>query len=663
MISSRSLFKEEYKKYIWASALTTLIFLLARFIAPLLAFSSYIGSGYEDLENRFLALNSYLTLETFDTKIIMIFLALFMGGLVFSYLHNKKKVDFYHSLPISRTKLFFIKYFIGIFIVIPIMIISNCLLYIIISIILKGDIVPFTETIKLIIFDILFFVLIYSITIFSNILSGNTLIGNILAIFLINLSSIILLCITGFLDIFFENVISISHLEYKNLFNPILTYNNLSIINDDLLNSRLDRIYKSTLYNNTSIFIIYSIATIIIVAISWYLFKIRKSERSGICIAFKYPKTILKYLGVCVGSLLLGEVFQIISGSIIPLYIGTILFCIILHCIVEILYEFDFKAMFKNWFSIIGCIVICFLTIACFKFDLFNILGYVPEVDNVKSVNFSVTYRKNIETDDTQIIENLTNLHKSFLEEYNKKDKKLQRDNLNNSIQVLYKLKNGKLVSRQIKIYDSKDDMKNLLSEILNSKVYIEGDNDFLYVDSVKDNTEIDLIIDNADNHYYEDIKKINKEELFNVIKKDIEEYGIYHKDDKTLFVVNLRVTNKHDYDYERIYHRDIFITDKYKNTLAYLSKIGIEPKRYTIEDVEKISFIHPLLEEDKYITDKEDIEKILSEYTLPSLENDYDRKDHSLDVLIKNKGLYSIKISNKLFTELVEKYNLQKFF
>ena len=39
-------------------------------------------------------------------KMVFLALAVVCGVAMFAYLHNRQKVDFYHSLPISRTRLF-----------------------------------------------------------------------------------------------------------------------------------------------------------------------------------------------------------------------------------------------------------------------------------------------------------------------------------------------------------------------------------------------------------------------------------------------------------------------------------------------------------------------------------------------------------------------------
>ena len=43
--------------------------------------------------------------------------------MLFHYLHNRLSVDFYHAMPLSRKKLFFSRYFVGIvFLLVPLLV-------------------------------------------------------------------------------------------------------------------------------------------------------------------------------------------------------------------------------------------------------------------------------------------------------------------------------------------------------------------------------------------------------------------------------------------------------------------------------------------------------------------------------------------------------------
>ena len=53
-------------------------------------------------------------------KLVLIVLAILCGVAMFRYLHDKRQVDFYHALPISRGRLFLVQYVTGVAAVIPV---------------------------------------------------------------------------------------------------------------------------------------------------------------------------------------------------------------------------------------------------------------------------------------------------------------------------------------------------------------------------------------------------------------------------------------------------------------------------------------------------------------------------------------------------------------
>lgn len=673
MISNRlsfnfKLFKEEYKKYIWASALTILAFLFSKIVLPLLDYSNYLYNKKQAMEynpnsieeDLLKALNNYLTLDYLFNKFIVIGLAILMGVVIFSYLHNKKKIDFYHSLPISRTSLFFTKYSLGIVVVVPIMIIAHFILYAIFKVALGEFIVPFKEVLEPILVDTVFFIVIYSITIFAIILSGNTIIGVILSGILINLITIILLIIYFLNDLFFNFKIYIYYIfDYNYKYNPLFTY--LEMKNNIVHNS-----ITNINFSNLSIVITYIIFLIIITIINLFLFKIRKSESATSCIAFKYAKPILKYLGVCVGGVFVGIVFNAFSRSAFLLYIGVFIGCLILHCIVEIIYEFDFRAIFKNWYSIIACIVISSAICATYQFDIFNRLDYIPKLDKIESVNidFNGKELKGKNLKDTEIIRSAVELHKIEREISNLKEN--EKLNVNTTLKIDYKLKNGIIISRYVDslYYDSQtiEQQRKLINNILSNKEYIESARPILYVDNFKKNDlKVDVTSNRYDNNEYYKPQVCNNEELLKNIRKDVEANGLYTSIEDTLFYIEFSWFERYKYKGDALLEsRNCFyITDKYINTLNYLANnCNIYPENFKPEEVKYI-YTRYNKNYELVIIDKEGIEKVLANYKIDSLRGFESYIEYVYLNLVTKDGLnYDIIVDHKFYEELKKDYS-----
>ncbi len=643
------LFKEEYKKYIWASALSCIFYIFAKIVPPLLEFSSIP----EDLEqniklDRLISINSYLTVNNGFNKFITALLAVIVGTAIFSYLHNRKKVDFYHSLPISRNNLFITKYILGILIVVPIMILIQLLSYGILSVILKENITGVKDVFEAIAFDTVFFISIYSFVVFSNIIAGNTIIGVLLSGIIINLGTIITAIIISLGEVFFRGVYLNYLLDYQIKYNPIICYFSLQ-------NNKEFEPAVNISFSKINLLITHIIITIIIAIICWLLFKVRKSEKSNICLSFKYAKTILKYLGVCIGSILMGLIFYTVTYKNFSLYFGVILGSIILHCIVEIIYDFDFRAMFKNWYSIIGCAIISCVIICTFHFDLFKTQQYIPSINKISNIDINNTSGiansiNDVEND--EIIEIITALHQISVKNYDFKNNTRSINTNNNIIgtfRVTYNLKNNLIVKRDIYIYNESLD---LLKQLMNNEEYIQKALPFLYDTNVAKNNFTLQIYNNANNSIYvTDYEKYLK--LMEVLKKDIEQNGIYN-DAKPKFAIHLEILSNDNYNSYDYYYINIY--DTYTNTLDYIiNTLDLAPKDLDSNYVDSIFFYDTEIMDDLEIKDKEIIDKILSNYLIDNIyrTNFNYNYDYRLNLIDKNGNYMSINIPGDLLKKL----------
>ena len=643
------LFKEEYKKYIWASALSCIFYIFAKIVPPLLEFSAIP----EDLNQneklyRLISINSYLTVNNSLNKFITALLAVIVGTAIFSYLHNRKKIDFYHSLPISRNNLFFTKYIIGIFIVIPIMIIIQLLSFGILSIILKENITGVKDVFEAIAFDTLFFISIYSFVVFSNIIAGNTIIGVLLSGIIINLGTIITAIIISLCEVFFRGVYLNYLLDYQIKYNPIICYFSLQ-------NNKEFEPAVNISFSKINLLITHIIITIIIAIICWLLFKVRKSEKSNICLSFKYAKTILKYLGVCIGSILMGLIFYAITYKSFSLYFGVILGSIILHCIVEIIYDFDFRAMFKNWYSIIGCAIISCVIICTFQFDLFKTQRYIPSINKISNIDINNTSGISNSINDVEndeIIEIITGLHQISVKNYDFKNNTSNTNENNNIIgnfTVTYNLKNNLVVKRNLYIYD---ESLNLLKQLMSKKEYIQKALPFLYDTNILKNNFTIRIFNNANNLIYvtDYEKSLN---LIEVLKKDIEQNGIYN-DAKPKFAIHLEILPNDNYNTYDDYYINVY--DTYNNTLDYIiNTLNLNPKNLDSNYVNSISFYDIEIMDNIEIKDKEIIDKILSNYLIDNIyrTNFNYNYDYSLNLIDKNGNYMYINVPGDLLKKL----------
>ncbi len=131
MTSKNLFFKlilENVKRRVWTIALGFLVFFFTLPVAEAFVFSDKRYYTYENYENyrRMIDGNALDIISAGNgfLVIVVVTAALICGVSSFAYLHSKKKVDFYHSLPVRRETLFAVSFVNGILIMVAVYLVN-----------------------------------------------------------------------------------------------------------------------------------------------------------------------------------------------------------------------------------------------------------------------------------------------------------------------------------------------------------------------------------------------------------------------------------------------------------------------------------------------------------------------------------------------------------
>lgn len=373
-----SLVLDKIRKNAW---IITLYSVVLFFSMPVFLSIRLQGIENHIMENREIILSQLVkTFFAIDNKFVT-FLAIpaavIAGATVFFYINSKKQVDFFHSLPLRREKLFVTNYCAGVvFFLIPY---TAGLLLSVVILGVMGYISYLSPGVLVsgYLFNMLLYMVIYSITIFAMILCGNLVVS--------------LLGTTVFL--IYGPILSIAYLElmrffYKNFYSQLYDINSL------LRNSSptFDFMMVGRNYTFSPLRItLYILLAALLTGISMYLYNKRPSEAAGRAIAFKVSQPVLKYPIVFLATLISGVFFSSVGGDRISWMIfGFISGGVLSHFIIEIIYSFDFKAIFKNikGLCIFGVLFAIFISV-----PMFDMTGYdrkLPEISDIKNVKVSI---------------------------------------------------------------------------------------------------------------------------------------------------------------------------------------------------------------------------------------------------------------------------------
>lgn len=381
---------EDTKRRLWTVALASLVFFFMFPVWAALLVSRYlnpdrINAGWDNtqlglqemklqLMERFL---NWISIESGLLVFVMILFAVICAVSGFSYLHSRRKTDFFHSIPVKREKLFAVTYLNGIlYIAIPYFI-SLVAASLLVQIKASSPIEWGTVFTSYLI-HISFYVLVYSTTVVAVILTGNTLVSlmGTLVFFLWGPGVTLLTYgyFSVYFDTFFDNQIFLE--QFTRYSSPVSWY--ISFLSE----------------NTGAVATVFWVlaAAAVLTAIAVFLYKKRPSEAAGRAMAFKKSQPIIKILIVVPAALFSSLFFLEMRGGDGWSIFGLICGIGISYCIVEIIYNFDFRRLFAHKKQLAVCTLISAAILAFFRFDMPGYDSYIPSADRIESCGVYIRY-------------------------------------------------------------------------------------------------------------------------------------------------------------------------------------------------------------------------------------------------------------------------------
>jgi len=669
-MTSKSLFfkllKEDFKVRIWTLAVSILIFFFSHIVGTAMMLSMYKYNRAFSEPTDLLSYKvefvqtfySYIGIKNPLFAFIFVVLAVIVAMSGFSYLYSKKKVDMYHSLPVRREVLFFVKILNGILIVILPYIVCSFIASLLV-LVNMGDAGIIVTTFFSVAEWILLFIFNYTIVIFAIMLTGNMLVGILACGFLNFYAPAFSQLISGYESTFFDTYYRVGFIAEKVL----LKLSGIMVIFG---------VFDGRLREKMLIAVV---GSIVLLVINLLLYKKRASESAGKSISFNIIKLPIKFMIVIFMSMLMYLFgYEMMSNSIAWGVFGAVSAGIITHCIMEIIYNQDFKKIFAKKLQMLICIVISLFVAAVFQFDIFGYDRYIPKVSDISSAavvsdflesNASQYFNEMGFHNETRY-DSITNIEYAsdndiesmLMREMNIKDKEAvvalaklgvanlssewRADSISERVLISYKLKSGKKVQRVYNI-DFDAAIKEL-SSIYDDEGYKTGMYPILSEDS-KNIVSVDFngIRDNdkhltSENGDLAKLTEVYKKELMS-LKYDtkVKSYpfaSIRFSDADAQKILDAAYKDRGNYsDYSSDSKYSDLMDDvgyypvypEFKETVAMLKAMGVDVKeKMSVEDIDRIEVSEFKPEQietyydsynetgTKVFTDAKDIEEIL---------------------------------------------------
>lgn len=562
-----------------------------------------------------------LTLPSIGYAVPIILIGMLLSFDFFRYLHSKKQMDFYESLPINRHTAFLTRCScaFGVFLI-------PYLFCVILETLILVSFGFFTTTLLYnlllnMVCMILSFLIVFLFGVLSMILTGHSIVALFgFCIFGVYAPILVRYIYPSYAGEFFDTFMKDqSNLFFLNYLSPIgLTYK--------LTHSYYDWQIKDHIFD----FIAIVVMILIIGTACYFLFKKRPSEAAGRAMTFENWNSIIRILIVIPASLYIGLYLKQVSsmGSRIWMIFGYIIATVLVHGIIESVFRFDIRGLWAKKLQMVGCLVVSIFIAFIFWFDLWGYDRYLPDLDKIETITISCNGVETTTLNPDGIYgENIENAYKLAQNIIHQGHRLGDGENLE-WIMFDYHLKNGSIRTRQY--YMDFDSNKELFDKIFVTKDY-KDDICRLYNESWDVITHITVSDGISEETLY--LSPSEKEILFNTYIAEytpitfsyIREFSsIGHF---TLHSKEEEFSSFNCYLYPECTQTIAFL-DKYlqaNESTKDLGSLSISPlEKYTIQSVE-------IYCEDgtKIITDQETINSIKEDliYT-----DDYGRKFNNID-------------------------------
>lgn len=591
--SSKGLLCDSLRRNLWGFVLGSVGFFLS-LLLPLLM------TMQRALENRAQNLKEFPEMVDYDwqralenvadllgggnffVKTALVVMAIVCGVVMFAYLHSRQKVDFYHSLPISRTRLFVNNFLTGILLtllpyLVMLVIAVACTFGMGFSAAFDG-----AAVISALVSQMILFLTIYALSVLTTVICGNTVISLLLLAW-VHLSPMLArFLFAGLCEKFYSTyyfAMSTENIQQTVRLSPLVEMYDINGFSFNFLfTSRIGMEVPSA----GGLLLAYLVVAVLATALALWLFRIRRSERAGVALAFSRVKLPLKVYMCLFMGVAFGMVFGVIAGDF-WFWVGLVIGTVLTHWIVEIVYAFDFHAIFGKPLHLVVILAVLFAGMLCMKFDVTGYDTWLPARNDIQAVS--------VNGDASEMLSDESNIDAAYrLAEIGceaNADALREQGNYQ-GITLRFQL-SGRTAYRNFLLPDD-EEVNTLLEQIYGSEEYKRVVWPLFQVDlEAGEQNDIFMDIYTNDSASYAIAATISYPNAVEHIITTLREESLVRQQN-SLPVLRLEMTQMTE-DGRSYYKGDVYVTAEDKKTLALIEEItGVKPATLSAENVDLIN-------------------------------------------------------------------------
>lgn len=367
----------------WLPAFLTLGYLLAFPVVSLLMIGNWGGLRYTTYQLEILYDNLWRD-GFLLTGGVVVSLAAFLNGINgFLYLYSRKQTDFYHSLPVKRSRMFWNRVYTGL--------VYNLVPYVIMEFfaVCIGAARGFfsLKLMKAAVILLLLHLLLYFMVYFSVVLvlciTGNLLMGAVCLGAIYAYGPFFSLLIMGYRSVFYHT------------YTLEKTYGLIRFLQTSGSPAALALSFYKTYSQGRGMGYLLAIVfvTIFFIIVSYFAYTRRASEAAERPIVYKKTALVIKFLIVIPCGLSAGYIFYLLPTNNMRIFwwiFGLILGTVMAHGIVEVVYGMDFHCFFKKKAQLLLAGIMVAVCAFVYQTDLFHYDTYLPNQNKTEAISLNL---------------------------------------------------------------------------------------------------------------------------------------------------------------------------------------------------------------------------------------------------------------------------------
>lgn len=360
------------------------------------------GESLSDLTNRVLIGSSSMI------TVIVVVAAALCAFAMFHYLYSRPQVDFYHSLPVSRTKRFCAHYLGGALIMAGSHLVG--LLGVgVVALVFRVPELMLGPAVWVNASFFLLFLLIYTATIGALLMAGNLAVGALATVWLWSIgpaaAGVIYTLKSVHFDTLYDPAGAEQRLQYFSPVKYLFEYASYAFRLAEAGNTPAAQDAKrvAALAPHAAKVLMFAAAlTALGFVVVMFLYRRRASERAGNAVAFHGVKAPVRILTTVLAALTL-SLFGTALNSTAWTVFFTVVTAIIVHAVMEVIIQLDIKKLLAHKGELLFSIVLSVLIVGAFQFDVFGYNKYIPAASEIESAAVYTSYLGNQDEQDAVV--------------------------------------------------------------------------------------------------------------------------------------------------------------------------------------------------------------------------------------------------------------------